>query len=66
MVALLSTNTWRADGARWEMRCAVEEGIPVIGIHTDSRNKGAIPPELSGRRVIEWSWEGIAKFLDSV
>ena len=63
MVALLSSNTWRADGARWEMQCAVYEGVPLIGVRTDSRSKGAIPPELSGRKVIEWSWDGIAKFL---
>lgn len=66
MIALLSTNTRNADGARWEMRCASEEGVPVIGVHTDSQKKGAIPPELSGMKIIEWSWDGIAKFLNTL
>src|SRR5215470_172338 len=53
VIALLSTKTGRADGARWEMSCAIEEGIPIIGIHTDAKNKGAIPVELGNGKVIE-------------
>src|SRR5215213_5982451 len=39
MIALVSRNTARADGALWEIRCAKEEGVPVRGIYctTDSR-----------------------------
>lgn len=66
VIALLSTNTSKADGARWEMKCAVEEGIPIIGMHVDRDNKGAIPSELKGQRVIEWSWDGLAEFIDSL
>src|SRR2546425_2013058 len=66
VIALLSTHTARADGAKWEMQCAVEEGIPIIGVHTDSKKKGAIPPELARKKVIEWTWDGIAKFLNSL
>jgi hypothetical protein len=64
-IALLSKKTWRADGARWEMRCAAEERIPSIGVHIYKEDKGAIPPELQGR-VINWRWESIAKFIDRV
>jgi nucleoside 2-deoxyribosyltransferase len=66
VIALLSKNTAKADGAKWEMQCAIEEGVPIIGVHTDSKNKGAIPSELAGKKVIEWSWDGIKKFLDSL
>jgi hypothetical protein len=66
VIALLSTKTAKAEGARWEMRCAIEERIPVIGMHTDSRNKGAVPPELSNSKIIEWGWDGIAKFLNNL
>jgi hypothetical protein len=64
-IALLSKKTWRAEGARWEMSCAAEEGIPTIGIHIYKDNKGAIPPELQGR-VVSWRRDTIAKFISRV
>lgn len=64
VIAFLSKETATADGARWEMRCAVEEGIPIIGVHADRNNKGTIPPELADKKVIEWNWEGITSFID--
>ncbi len=66
VIALLSTKTWSADGAKWEMKCAKEEGIPMIGVHIDKNNKGTIPVELSGKKVIEWTWDGIANFIDGL
>lgn len=66
VIALLSTNTSRAEGARWEISCAIEERIPIIGIHADSKNKGAIPAELRNSKVIEWGWDGISRFLNSL
>jgi hypothetical protein len=30
-IALLSKNVKNADGARWEIKCAIEEGVPVLG-----------------------------------
>ncbi|MGE5352284.1 MAG: TIR domain-containing protein [Chitinophagales bacterium] len=66
VIALLSKNTAKADGEKWEMNCANEEKIPMIGVHIHKDDKGAIPSELSGKKVIEWSWEGIKKFIDSL
>lgn len=66
VVALLSKKTYSADGARWEMKCANEEDVPMIGVHIHKDDKGAIPPELSGNKVIEWGWDGIAKFINSL
>lgn len=66
VVAPLSRNTSRATGARWEMWCANDEGRPMIGVHISRDKKGAIPPELQGKRVIEWSWDGIARFINTL
>ena len=66
VIALLSKKTWNADGARWEIKCAVDEDIPIIGVHIHKDDKGAIPPELAGKKVIEWTWPGIKSFLDSL
>jgi len=66
VITMLSTHTRAADGARWEMQCANDEGIPMIGVHTDKDNKGAIPSELTGKKVIEWTWDGIANWINSL
>jgi hypothetical protein len=66
VVALISRNTANATGARWEMQCADEEGIPMIGVHIHADDKGSIPAELRGYKVIEWSWPSIAAFINSL
>lgn len=66
VIALLSKKTHKASGARWEMKCAREENIPIIGMHIQKRNKGAVPKELKGEKVIEWSWENLDKFINSL
>lgn len=59
VIALVSRNTARATGARWEMWCARDERIPILGVHVSKDDKAAVPRELQGCRVIEWSWQGI-------
>ncbi len=66
VVALLSKRTRSADGAKWEMQCAIDEGIPIIGVHIHKDDKGQIPSELAGKKVIEWTWTGIKNFIDSL
>jgi len=68
IIALLSNKTWKADGQRWEIKCAVQEGIPIIGVHAYNKKnrRGAIPPELKGQKVIDWNWEEITKFMDAL
>ncbi len=65
MIALLSKNTLKAEGARWEIKCAVEEDVPLLGIfiHDDDRSK---PPEMSGKRAVRWTWPNIAGFIDGL
>src|SRR5207237_8890780 len=65
-IALLSKKTWRAQGARWEMCCADEEHLPILGIHVHRGERGAVPPELNGHRVVEWRWSAISNFIRRV
>jgi hypothetical protein len=64
LIALLSKNTWYATGARWEMQCADEEGVPMLGVHIYKDDKGTVPPELKDHKVIDWTWDGIKAFLN--
>lgn len=66
MIALLSTNTAKAEGALWEMKCAVEESIPTLPVQIYKNNKAPVPGILSGTRDIEWGWNGIAAFINSL
>jgi MTH538 TIR-like domain (DUF1863) len=66
VIVLLSSNTYHSSGLRWEIKCAKEENIPIIGIHIKKNKKRAIPPELNGGNVVEWTWENIEKFINSI
>lgn len=66
VIALLSKNTHKAGGARWEMQCAREEGVKIIGMHIKKNDQGAIPSELKGKRIITWSWSNIEKFINTL
>lgn len=63
VIALLSKHTHKAGGARWEMKCAREERIKMIGMHIKKNNQGAIPIELRGIKIITWSWENLEQFI---
>lgn len=66
MIVLLSKKTWHSSGARWEIKCAKDESIEVVGMHIQKNNKGSIPPELKGKRIIEWSWDNLEKTIKAI
>jgi hypothetical protein len=66
VIALLSKNTHKASGARWEMKCAKEEKIKIVGMHIKKNNKGAIPTELKGKQIILWNWENLEQFIKNL
>ena len=65
VIALVSKNTPSSSGEKWEIGCADEEGKKLIGLwaYSDDRTK---PSALSGHRIIPWSWQGVADFIDSL
>jgi len=66
VIALLSKKTYNAEGAKWEMQCANDEKKPMLGVHIYKDDKGAVPDQLKGKKVIEWTWSGIAAFIKSL
>lgn len=65
-IALISKRTRLADGAKWEMQCAIDEGVPIIGVHIHIDDKGQLPLELQGKRIINWTWDGINNFIEGL
>ena len=67
MIALVSKNTPRADGQLWEVACAKEEKVPVRGVYIDADDKPySLPKEFDGVRVVNWTWDNIAAFINSL
>lgn len=65
VIALVSKNTNNSSGEKWEINCAKEERKKLIGLwaYSDDRTK---PSVLDGIRIITWTWQGIADFIDSL
>lgn len=62
VVALISKNSLKSSGQKWEIACAREEKKRVLGIWIYKGDRTDIP----GVRTVTWTWEAIADFIDSV
>ena len=65
VIALISSSTPRATGQLWEIQCAVTERKPLIGVWIEKGYRTK-PAQLGSARCIEWTWDGIANFIDSL
>ena len=67
VIALVSKNTAKATGQCWEVACAKEEKLPVRGVYVNADDKPTIlPDEFSGVRIVYWTWDNIAAFINSL
>lgn len=66
VIAFVSDNTFNADGARWEIQCAYEEGIPVLPVYIHDQGVKRLPSELSGKKIYHWTWQNITNFLNGL
>ena len=67
LIAILTNKTFKADGQIWEIKCALEEGVPVIGMWGHSSDKNCyLPLEAREIKKIDWSWSGIANWIKTL
>lgn len=67
VITLVSKNTSNASGQLWEIKCTKEERIPIRGVYISASDKPtSLPDELSGIRIVNWTWANIESFLDSI
>lgn len=66
VVAFLSRNTPNADGARWEIKCALEERIPLRAFWVHADDKCCRPTELQNASVYEWTWDNVRNFINAL
>ena len=62
LIALISKNSLSSSGQKFEIQCAKEEGVPVVGIwiYNDDRTL------LTGVNSSPWTWDGIKTFIDGL
>lgn len=65
VIALISSSTPKATGQLWEIACAVGEGKPIIGVWIEDGYRTK-PTELGSARCVNWTWDNIADFIDSL
>ena len=67
MIAFVSKNTAKASGAIWEVKASKEEAVPVIAMYTTTDSRpSSLPTEYNGVKKVDWTWDNIKSFLDSL
>lgn len=66
VVVLISKNLKKAEGAIWEIKCAKEEKIPIIGVYMTGCNILDSPDEMDGIKKVTWTWANIAEFVNGL
>lgn len=64
LIAMVTNNTATADGQLWEVRAALQEGVPVLGVYAtrDSRPY-SLPAEFRHVQVVDWTWANVSSFI---
>jgi hypothetical protein len=62
-IVLLTSNTTTADGVLWEIKCALEENVPILGIYVHKDQRYLMPSSLRGQKIIFWHWNEIKNFI---
>jgi len=67
VLIIVTKNTINADGQLWEVKCAKDEYIPRKGIYGNSDDKpNRIPSDLSNVSIVNWTWDNIANWIDTL
>ncbi len=62
VIVLVSKNSLKSSGQKWEIQCAKEEGKRVLGVwaYKDDRTN------IVGVNTKVWTWDNIKNFIDSL
>jgi hypothetical protein len=65
IIVLVSKNSLSSSGEKWEIQCAKEQGMTILGIWAYKDDRTYLP-DLAGYKTVEWTWPAIADFIDSL
>lgn len=64
LIGIVTSNTSKAEGQIWEVKCAYDEDIPVLLIYGYSNNHPTnLQSPIKDHRIYTWSWDNIENFL---
>jgi len=66
VIALITKNLKKGHGAIWEINCAKEEKIPLLGVYMKDCTIADTPSELDGVKKVNWTWSNIADFVNGL
>jgi len=66
LIVLLSKKTYHSSGVRFEIKCAKEEEKPIIGMYIKKGEKIGTLPELKGKKKVNWNWNNLESFINSL
>lgn len=67
MIAIITTNTKKAEGELWEIDCAQQEQIPILYIWGSSNHSiYDVPNEVPSYKIKNWSWNNISKWINKL
>ena len=66
VIAIVTQNTKSADGQIWEIKCAQQESIPVLGIYGYKTHIGVIPSDCGYVKIVDWTWSNISNWLKNL
>ena len=62
VMALISKNSLKSSGQKWEIDCAKEEGKKIFGVWAYRDDK----TNVEGVKTVVWEWDAIKNFIDSL
>ncbi len=62
VLAIVSGNSLKSDGQKWEIQCAKDEGKPLKGIWGYKEDR----TNLAGVSTMVWTWDNIANWIDGL
>ncbi len=69
MIGIITRNTTKADGQLWELKCTLEERVPLFLIHSHndaSERLATLPAPITRGRIYDWTEANIVSFLDGL
>ena len=67
LIVMLTPNSRNASGIIFELTCAIQERVPIVGLYsTSNKNSYYLYKPMENMRCIEWNWPNIANWLGSL
>lgn len=66
VIVLITKNLKKADGALWEINCAKDEKIPLLGVYVGEATSSDSPTELDYVKKVNWTWDNITDFVNGL